>query len=190
VRDYNSESVGPDPEAARQAVLEEVADRLLAASVQAGSEGAYPFYTERALRRALQEEEEHRPLLEAEPLPPADSSLQCALRLLTRSHLPRRKRLAFRLVARGYPQRRVARMLGMSHLQVRRWIVETCQDLQEGLTGRGSGFLELEQEIREVFRADMGRHAYAPERHCKAGNEGCRRSGLCVCRWYLHYLSE
>ena len=177
-----------DPEVAREMVLEEVADRLLAASLREGASGPYWFYTERGLKRRG-EGEEHYPALELEELPAEASALQCALRTLTRSHVPPRHRLAFRLAARGYKHARIARMLGMNATTVRRWIGEICAELHGDLFGPEPPPRE-DREIREVLRADIGRAPYNDERHCKAGQEACRHSGQCVCRWYLHYLSE
>ena len=176
-----------DPEAAREMLLEEMANRLLA-RVAVGPQESYPYYSERALRRAVRRDGNH-PVLEAEALPPATGSLQFALRLLTRSHVPPRKRLAFRMLARGYTYRQTARRLEMSTLQVRRWIEEVCQELREESCGPDQE-PRRSQDLREVMRADMGRHAYGPERHCRPGQEACRRTGLCSRRWYLHYLSE
>jgi hypothetical protein len=178
-----------EQEAAREAVLEELADRLLGASAEEFPAGDYPWYSERALRR--RGDLIPFPVVrEAEILTPTQSQLQEALRLLTRSFLPARKRLAFRLLARGEQPEAVAARLRISRSMLRRWTGEVCRELQLALAGDREGLLQPGQAVREAFREDTKRHAPLPERHCRPGQEACRGTGLCAFRWYLHYLSD
>lgn len=171
-----------------ETVLEALADRLLQASLRDSPAVDYPCYSERSLRR-------RGDLVtwpfgaEAETIAPAQSQLQKALRLLTRSHLPLRKRLAFRLQARGRGQQEVAARLGVSRSMVQRWTGEVCRELRWALREEREAALPAADQIREAFREDMSRYAPGGERHCKPGQEGCRGTGLCVARWYL-YLGD
>ena len=49
-------------------------------------------------------------------------------------------------------------------------------DLEQVLTER-----EL---IRAVFNAESCRRGYLPPRHCKPGQERCKKTGKCGARWY------
>ena len=167
----------------RQEELERLADTLLGGSLRAAPVGEYPFHRERSLQRGV----DRSPLsLEvAAPLPPL--ALRGALlRLVTRLELPQRHRLVFRLAMRGWPQRRIARLLGVHPAQVSRRLRATLERLAAATQGENFPVLRAEQ-IRYVLRQETGRRAYHPERHCPPGQEACRRTGRCCRRWYLHF---
>jgi hypothetical protein len=174
---------------AREAVLEEVADRLLAHAATQAPPAAYPYYNERTLRRR-QERDEQAPRLQEASVPPAPPALRLALRLLTRTHLAPRKRLAFRLLARGRSAAQVAALLGLDRPQLSHWKTEVCRLLRQEFLFPPDDLLPPDQALREALREDMQRRAAGAEHHCQPGQEACRGTGLCVCRWYLHYLSD
>jgi hypothetical protein len=176
-------------EYARQAVLEEVADRLLAAADRVLSTPLYPYHTERTLTRRMVRDV-HYPVLPVQREVPPPPRLQVALRQLTRLPLGSRPRLAFRLLARGRTAGEVARRLGVSDDQIGRWKAEVCAALREELPAGSDQLLRRDQQAREAFREDSGRYAIWEDSHCEPGQEACRGTGQCICRWYLHYASE
>ncbi len=172
----------------QQALLEQAADRLLLANQQERSPRSYPFHTENWMRRCCQRDGT-QPAVLTEEMASVLSSARWCLRLLTRLELPTRWRLAFRLAIRGYTQREIARCFQVHPAQVSRWLKQVRAELREA-TRQYLAPLTRPEEIREVFRSEMERRGYTCERHCKRGQEACRKSGLCTRRWYLHYMSE
>jgi hypothetical protein len=170
----------------RQELLEALANRLLA---PAGSSQdlSYPFYPERCL-----EERARREVSEVELgayLPSQDSEgLRWLLRVVGRIHLDRRHRLAFRLTARGHTRAETAALLGVSPERVSTMNWETRRRLRE-CGAQWQSLTTPAQALREVYREDVNRRAYAPEKHCPPGQEDCRETGLCSRRWYLFTLA-
>ena len=170
----------------RQATLERAANLLLASDPLAQG-GDYPC------RMEYRNTEDCRRRMAGEPgcllSRPAHGRLQ-ALRLLGHLGLGPRHRLAFRLTARGGELREVATLLGVSVKRVINLNAETCRAMRRALGDSSDDLLGPREALRAVYREEVSRRGYTPEKHCPPGQEECRRSGLCVRRWYLYYEEE
>ncbi len=174
---------------ARQAVLEEVATRLLARYEPPPGEEEYPCCSERRL--LARERQGHRLVPEPEPSSPSSGELgRLCLRLLGRLPLDRRRRLIVRLRARGYDSSQIAALLGITPARVRALYRETCRCLREALEQTGEALLPARQALREAYRQDVARRGYTREKHCPPGREECRSGGLCSRRWYLYFAES
>jgi hypothetical protein len=116
--------------------------------------------------------------------------------LLVHAHLTPRQRQVARLLLWGSEIKEVAEKLGIAVSTVRRMWAEARKALgkalvemalarareesaQESEIPHGPGLRISRLEIMEIFFAESHRFGYRPPRHCVAGKERCRGTGVC-----------
>ncbi len=125
----------------------------------------------------------------ARPAPSEDTgpTLQALVaRLLVAANLvSRRQREVARLHLWGYSLTEIADHLQISYsVAYSRWrsarnhLRRAMAKIPPGEWLTAAPGLSAEQ-VREVMRADRHRYRYHPPRHCRAGHERCRRTGIC-----------
>ncbi|MGD9497248.1 MAG: RNA polymerase sigma factor [Armatimonadota bacterium] len=128
----------------------------------------------------------------AAPPPGASPPLQALIaRLLVAANLrsPRQRAVA-RLYLWGYSLREVARALGIPYsTAASRWRCARAHLRRaldavsiDDLLSRVGGAGIPTEAVAEVFRAEQCKSLYRPPRHCPAGRERCRRTGICAYR--------
>ncbi len=173
---------------AREALLEETANRLLQAC-PAPKHTDYPCCRDYRMAELAA----HGRRIVAAPDPArqvGEDRRRLVLRLLSRLDLTRRQRLAFRLTSRGLPREQVAALLGVTPRTVANLNWQTCRRLRRALRRRGDHLLPPMFALRETYRQEVNRRGYTPEKHCRLGQEECRLTGVCPRRWYLYFTED
>lgn len=167
---------------AREAALEKQANRLLAESLQSLGRGEYPFFSQSHMRRRNVIDEQGLVADEAihphEPIP----SVKIVWRLARKARLSSIETDVLRLLSVGEANADIARLLSISTTRVRRIAERAIAKMTEY---SAQIELDLSDQIACVLHDEQSRRAPQRERHCKPGQELCRRTGICPRRWYV-----
>ena len=173
---------------AREALLEETANRLLAACPPP-KPAEYPCCRD----YRLAELSAHGRRIVSAPAPDrqaGEDRRRLILRAVGWLPLSRRQRLAFRLTARGLPRAQVAALLGVTPAYISNLNHQTSRRLRRALAAERDHLLPSLYALRETYRREVNRRGYTPEKHCRRGQEECRRTGVCPRRWYLYFVED
>ncbi len=167
----------------REQALEQSATQLLVESLQTMGKGEYPFYSQSYLRRMITADE--RTLLDDEGSH-VDAELPAAKivwRLARKARLNSLETDVLRLSAAGEAPKDIARVLGITAGRARRLLTAAIEKMREVVS---EVEVRVDEQIAQVLYEEQRRYACQKEKHCKPGQELCRRTGLCPKRWYLY----
>ncbi len=184
---YTSAATGPAEWAElSESELEELADELLRESCEKdGPDEEYPIISGHWLRYLCQRDV-NLPVDEVSHPECALDGREAVERLLAATPMLPRYERALRLRLEGLTYREMGKRLGVSLDTARHWTITATARLAEAAVGLDY-LLTEEEMIRQVFYEESNRYSYHPPRHCKPGQEACRKTGKCTRRWYLMY---
>lgn len=182
---YHSGRMKNNSNEEKKAALEREADALLWNSGADPRYLAYSFYREKNLRRACRKEAQFNT-----PPPPdlrmlQESAAQLLEMLLAQTTLTESERQIIALRRQGLTLRQMAQSLGIKHSTAARWLQRAIRKLREFWEQQAQ--LEANEDWQAAFNEQRTISVYQPERHCRPGQEACRKDGLCKYRWYLYY---
>ena len=106
--------------------------------------------------------------------------------LLVEAYLTPRQRQVARLILWGWEPKEIASKLGIAASTVRKLWSRARKPLGEALIKMALTRAREEEEnpvsaaeLREIYLEEVGRFAYRPPRHCPAGKERCKNTGVC-----------
>jgi len=106
--------------------------------------------------------------------------------LLVEAYLTPRQRQVARLILWGWEPKEIASKLGIAGSTVRKLWSRARKPLGEALIKMALTRAREEEEnpvsaaeLREIYLEEVGRFAYHPPRHCPAGKERCKNTGVC-----------
>ncbi len=183
--DYHSGRIKNKAVEEKEAALERQANELLWNSGADPRYLSYSFYRETNLQRACRKDAQF-----VEPPPPdlrmlQDSAAQLLEILLAQATLTESERQLIAMRRQGLTLRQMAQSLGVQHSTALRWLQRAILKLQEFCEQQSQ--LGAEEDWQAAFSEQQAISVYQPERHCRPGQEACRKDGLCKYRWYLYY---
>lgn len=165
----------------REERLEQEATAMLVRSIHSMGRGEYPFYSASYLRRMSRRETQmvtENAVMHTPPLPPVSLVWQLA----RRARLNSLETDLVRMVVEGATAGAAADCLGISRRRACRMLRRVIEKLRQQAAAVEETF---QQQLAAVMAQEQDRRAVGQERHCRPGQEACRKTGLCTRRWYL-----
>ena len=160
--------------------LETEATRLLAESVRAIGRGDYPFFSATSLREMAQRDAGASAAGDEAPAPPSPRrSLTTVWRLARKARLTSLESDLLRLLMDGAELAAAADILAITRRRAIRLLRSSAERIDNCAR---EVQLSVGEQVAQVYHEEVTRRGYAAERHCRPGQEACRRTGVCTYR--------